>query len=129
KLEFAPALQSTVITSSNLFSSEPNSVTALTELLNPAEDAAANALRSGEGVRMAKDPSATDAPEKAGDCELTVLMPCLNESETLAVCIRKALASIESLGVSGEVLIADNGSTDGRSEERREGKGNRTRGT
>lgn len=46
-------------------------------------------------------------------CELTVLMPCLNEAETLAVCIRKAQAFLADHGVSGEVLIADNGSTDG----------------
>lgn len=46
-------------------------------------------------------------------CELTILMPCLNEAETLGVCIQKARASLVALGVSGEVLIADNGSTDG----------------
>ena len=40
-------------------------------------------------------------------------MPCLNEAETLAVCIRKALTSLAELGVVGEVLIADNGSDDG----------------
>ena len=45
--------------------------------------------------------------------ELTVVLPCLNEAETLAVCIRKAKASIASLGIDGEVVIADNGSTDG----------------
>ena len=45
--------------------------------------------------------------------ELTVLMPCLNEAETLAVCIAKAREGIRRAGVSGEVLIADNGSTDG----------------
>jgi glycosyltransferase involved in cell wall biosynthesis len=49
-------------------------------------------------------------------CELTILMPCLNEAETLATCIGKARASLESLGISGEVLIADNGSTDGSQE-------------
>ena len=47
------------------------------------------------------------------DVELTILMPCLNEAETLATCITKARASLEDLGVAGEVLIADNGSTDG----------------
>lgn len=47
------------------------------------------------------------------DLELTILMPCLNEAETLAVCIRKAKAFLAGHGVSGEVLIADNGSTDG----------------
>mgnify|MGYP000421134711 FL=1 len=44
---------------------------------------------------------------------LTVLMPCLNEAETLATCITKAQKSIAELQISGEVLIADNGSTDG----------------
>ena len=40
-------------------------------------------------------------------------MPCLNEAETLQICIDKALTSLVALGVSGEVLVADNGSTDG----------------
>ena len=44
---------------------------------------------------------------------VTILMPCLNEAETLAVCVQKARAAIDALGVDGEVLIADNGSTDG----------------
>lgn len=39
-------------------------------------------------------------------------MPCLNEEKTVAVCIRKALDSMARMGVSGEVVIADNGSTD-----------------
>lgn len=46
-------------------------------------------------------------------CELTVLMPCLDEAETIAVCVDKALAYFESRNIDGEVLIADNGSTDG----------------
>lgn len=45
--------------------------------------------------------------------ELTIVMPCLNEAETLATCIRKAHAGMKAAGVRGEVLIADNGSTDG----------------
>ena len=45
--------------------------------------------------------------------ELTILMPCLNEAETLAMCIRKAQAYLERSGIDGEVVIADNGSTDG----------------
>lgn len=40
-------------------------------------------------------------------------MPCLNEAETLEVCIRKARGFLESNAITGEVLIADNGSTDG----------------
>ena len=45
--------------------------------------------------------------------ELSILMPCLNEAETLATCIKKAQKALENLKVEGEVLIADNGSTDG----------------
>lgn len=48
-----------------------------------------------------------------GNCELTILMPCLNEALTLATCIGKAHGFLERSGVRGEVLIADNGSTDG----------------
>lgn len=44
--------------------------------------------------------------------ELTILMPCLNEAETLASCIRKARTFLCKNQISGEILIADNGSTD-----------------
>ena len=47
------------------------------------------------------------------ELELTILMPCLDEAETLAACIRKARAYLAQSGVVGEVLIADNGSSDG----------------
>jgi glycosyltransferase involved in cell wall biosynthesis len=45
--------------------------------------------------------------------ELTILMPCLNEAETIERCIAKARAFLARSGIAGEVLIADNGSTDG----------------
>jgi glycosyltransferase involved in cell wall biosynthesis len=45
--------------------------------------------------------------------ELSVLMPCLNEAETLATCIKKAQKAFADLNVDGEVVVADNGSTDG----------------
>jgi len=45
--------------------------------------------------------------------DLTILMPCLNEAETLAFCVRQAVEAIRASNVSGEVLVADNGSTDG----------------
>ncbi len=45
--------------------------------------------------------------------ELTILMPCLNEAETLAICIKKAKAFLARENISGEILIADNGSSDG----------------
>ncbi len=45
--------------------------------------------------------------------ELTILMPCLNEAETIATCIDKAHGFLARAGVAGEILIADNGSSDG----------------
>lgn len=45
--------------------------------------------------------------------ELTILMPCLNEAETLETCIKKAQTFLYENNVDGEILIADNGSTDG----------------
>jgi glycosyltransferase involved in cell wall biosynthesis len=45
--------------------------------------------------------------------ELSIVMPCLNEAETLAVCIQKAQMFLERYQVCGEVIVADNGSTDG----------------
>lgn len=62
---------------------------------------------------------ATDGPhgDPATDAvEITVVMPCLNEAETLAKCIEKARCGIESTGLSGEIVIADNGSQDGSQE-------------
>ena len=47
------------------------------------------------------------------DVELTILMPCLNEAETVAVCVRKAVKFLVDHRIAGEVVIADNGSTDG----------------
>jgi len=46
-------------------------------------------------------------------CEFTILMPCLDEAETLTSCISKARAFLARSGCTGEVVIADNGSTDG----------------
>ena len=46
------------------------------------------------------------------DKELTILMPCLNEAETIASCIGKAFGFLKRSGIDGEVLVADNGSTD-----------------
>jgi glycosyltransferase involved in cell wall biosynthesis len=58
--------------------------------------------------------SATTHDER--DLELSIVMPCLDESETLATCIRNAQSFLSRSGVSGEVLVADNGSTDGSQE-------------
>jgi len=56
---------------------------------------------------------APPATVMAEPVELTVVMPCLNEAETLATCIKKAQLGIERARVRGEIVVADNGSTDG----------------
>jgi glycosyltransferase involved in cell wall biosynthesis len=61
-------------------------------------------------------PIASSTGPNTADCELTVLMPCLNEAETLAICIEKAKAFLVRYNVSGEILVADNGSIDGSQE-------------
>ncbi|MBV9269186.1 MAG: glycosyltransferase family 2 protein, partial [Acidobacteriaceae bacterium] len=45
--------------------------------------------------------------------DVSIVLPCLNEAETLEACVRQALAAIEASGVAGEVVVADNGSSDG----------------
>ena len=54
-----------------------------------------------------------DAYTSGATLELSVVMPCLNEADTLATCIGKARRALDSAGISGEVVVADNGSTDG----------------
>jgi glycosyltransferase involved in cell wall biosynthesis len=47
------------------------------------------------------------------ELEVSIVMPCLNEARTVGTCVGKAVAALEKLGVRGEVVVADNGSTDG----------------
>jgi Glycosyl transferase family 2 len=68
---------------------------------------------AGKGVRR---PVVTDGYESdwsANTLELSILMPCLNEAETISTCVRKAMSFLNINGVDGEVLVADNGSSDG----------------
>jgi glycosyltransferase involved in cell wall biosynthesis len=53
------------------------------------------------------------APSQPVTIELSVVMPCLNEAETLAACITKARRALDAAGIVGEIIVADNGSTDG----------------
>jgi glycosyltransferase involved in cell wall biosynthesis len=48
-----------------------------------------------------------------GTIEVSIVLPCLNEAETIAICIRKARQSLDEMKISGEIVIGDNGSTDG----------------
>jgi glycosyltransferase involved in cell wall biosynthesis len=63
---------------------------------------------------MISTPESDVSPSpRANDIELSVVMPCLNEAETLASCIRKAQTAFRENHIAGEVIIADNGSVDG----------------
>ena len=53
------------------------------------------------------------SPDESIGIELSILMPCLNEAETLASCIQKALRFLSDNRICGEIVIADNGSSDG----------------
>ena len=55
--------------------------------------------------------TATESATEAVD--VSVVIPCLNEANSLGICIEKALKAFQDAGLSGEVLVADNGSTDG----------------
>jgi glycosyltransferase involved in cell wall biosynthesis len=71
---------------------------------------------------VAVDPArgGADGVECSPEIELTILIPCLNEAETLGACIESARRYLARSGVRGEVLVADNGSADGSQEIARE---------
>lgn len=50
---------------------------------------------------------------EAADLELSVVIPCLNEADTIGVCVEKAQRALRENGIAGEIVVADNGSTDG----------------
>ena len=65
---------------------------------------------------MAKGPGAFSepgTPSPRESLDVTIVMPCLNEAETVATCVQKALRGLRENNLRGEVVIADNGSTDG----------------
>lgn len=59
------------------------------------------------------DAPVTNPADDRQDLAVSVVMPCLNERLTLSRCIRKALSTMKAVGIRGEVIVADNGSTDG----------------
>ena len=63
-----------------------------------------------------RDTSAFPSSGQSPPVELSIVMPCLNEAETLAACVAKALYALRENGINGEIVVADNGSTDGSQE-------------
>ena len=89
-----------------------------TELTSTTPDKMLARLREAElAIRECLHTCDPEAPEdqtpSAGQIELSVVMPCLNEADTLAICIGKAHDAMREHGIHGEVIVADNGSVDG----------------
>jgi hypothetical protein len=63
------------------------------------------------GVQVLSVPS--ERWQRDDNLEVSVVMPCLNEAQTVAVCVRKALSCLAEHHVDGEVVVVDNGSSDG----------------
>src|SRR5688572_12252405 len=61
-------------------------------------------------IREAED---QESPNGTSFLEVSVVMPCLNEADTLESCIEKAQRALREHHISGEIIVADNGSTDG----------------
>ncbi len=99
-LEFSPASTTAAATKSDYAE--------LLARLEQAQAAVDDYLESGGD---AVERRATSAPPQ--ELELSVVMPCLNEADTLATCIEKAQRAMAEAGIVGEVVVADNGSTDG----------------
>src|SRR6266404_7400874 len=51
--------------------------------------------------------------ETVSKCELSAVIPCLNEADTIGACVAKAQRSMQEAGIAGEIIVSDNGSTDG----------------
>src|SRR3989442_9505365 len=59
------------------------------------------------------DPRAIDDRAHSETDFVTVVLPCLNEADSVGLCVREALETMAQAGIGGEVLVVDNGSTDG----------------
>src|SRR5690242_5668593 len=65
------------------------------------------------GATLASDSAQSERVEKTLPVEVSVVIPCLNEANSLAFCVDEAVKAFRASGLSGEVVVADNGSTDG----------------
>jgi glycosyltransferase involved in cell wall biosynthesis len=74
---------------------------------------ASSQFEMGEGTEKLLEPPARPDAHPAEGCEVSIVMPCLNEAESLARCLSAAREGLAAAGVTGEIVVADNGSTDG----------------
>ncbi len=65
------------------------------------------------GTVLASEGTQSARTEMSHGVEVSVVIPCLNEANSLAYCVDKAMKAFQAAGLSGEVVVADNGSTDG----------------
>ena len=71
---------------------------------------------SVEGIDPARSRVRGECVDAIGELEVSVVIPCLNEHETVGVCVQKAVGALTQSGLAGEVIVTDNGSTDGSGE-------------
>src|SRR4029453_3525304 len=76
-----------------------------------ASDLQYSCSKEVQAVANGRGPSIPNIASK--EPEVSIVMACLNEARTLATCIKKAQLFLKEHGISGEVIVADNGSTDG----------------
>jgi glycosyltransferase involved in cell wall biosynthesis len=70
-------------------------------------------MRINEQTQGSPQGSESDVQHPAAALDVSVVSPCLNEANSLAFCVEKAISSFRKAGLRGEVIVADNGSTDG----------------
>ncbi len=70
-------------------------------------------MKSNERKHFPTRESESDIQQPGNDLDVSVVIPCLNEANSLAFCVEKAISSFRKAGLRGEVIVADNGSTDG----------------
>lgn len=105
--DIGPTIDGTVV-----LSARPDAAIETDTVVGTVIDLTAHPTDIEDRIEVADWPAGTT--EDANDAlELSVVMPCLNEAETIAACIEKASVAIERLGVRAEIVVADNGSTDG----------------
>jgi len=70
-------------------------------------------VNAGENEELMAKNNAHVAPEAQDSVDVSVVIPCLNEANSIGICVSKAIGAFRTAGMRGEVVVGDNGSTDG----------------